>query len=67
MVLVAARSSRSGGRGTGSSRGAEDILIEPYLPAEVVARVRAVARTRDLQEALVDQSRRFETMLSRIR
>jgi diguanylate cyclase (GGDEF)-like protein len=44
-------------------RGALDLLIEPVIPAELIARVRAAARTRTLQEELVGQSRRFETML----
>jgi diguanylate cyclase (GGDEF)-like protein len=44
-------------------RGALDLLIEPVIPAELVARVRAAARTKTLQEELVGQSRRLETML----
>ena len=44
-------------------RGALDLLIEPVIPAELVARVRAAARTKTLQEELVGQYRRLETML----
>jgi two-component system cell cycle response regulator len=44
-------------------RGALDLLMEPIIPAELVARVRAAARTKTLQEELVGQSRRLETML----
>jgi two-component system cell cycle response regulator len=44
-------------------RGALDLLIEPVIPAELVARVRAAARTKILQDELVGQSRRLETML----
>jgi two-component system, cell cycle response regulator len=44
-------------------RGANDLLIEPVIPAELLARVRAAARTKTLQEELVGQGRRLETML----
>jgi two-component system cell cycle response regulator len=44
-------------------RGAVDLVIEPVIPAELVARVRAAARTKTLQEELVGQYRRLETML----
>ena len=44
-------------------RGALDVLIEPVIPAELVARVRSAARTKTLQEELVGQYRRLETML----
>jgi two-component system cell cycle response regulator len=44
-------------------RGAVDVLIEPVIPAELVARVRAAARTKTLQEELVGQYRRLETLL----
>jgi diguanylate cyclase (GGDEF)-like protein len=44
-------------------RGALDVLIEPVIPAELVTRVRAAARTKTLQEELVGQYRRLETML----
>lgn len=43
--------------------GAYDFLIEPLRPAEVVARVQAAARTRSLQEALLLQGRRLETLI----
>jgi two-component system, cell cycle response regulator len=44
-------------------RGAHDVLIEPISPGEVIARVSAVARMKSLQEELVAQTRRLETML----
>jgi diguanylate cyclase (GGDEF)-like protein len=44
-------------------RGAHDLLVEPVTPAEVIARVRAASRTRTLQQELVGQSRRLETLL----
>jgi two-component system, cell cycle response regulator len=44
-------------------RGAHDLLVEPVTAAEVLARVRAVSRTKNLQEELLGQSRRLETML----
>jgi two-component system cell cycle response regulator len=44
-------------------RGALDLLIEPIIPADLVARVRSAARTKTLQEELVGQYRRLETML----
>ena len=44
-------------------RGAHDLLIEPVVPAELVARVRAAGRTKTLQDELVGQYRRLETML----
>jgi two-component system cell cycle response regulator len=44
-------------------RGAQDLLFEPVAPVELLARVRSAARTKILQEELVGQSRRLETML----
>jgi two-component system cell cycle response regulator len=44
-------------------RGAEDLLVEPVTAAEVIARVRSAARTKTLQQELVGQSRRLETLL----
>jgi two-component system, cell cycle response regulator len=44
-------------------RGAHDLLFGEITPAKVVARVSAVSRTRTLQEELVGQTRRLETML----
>jgi two-component system cell cycle response regulator len=44
-------------------RGVQDVLIEPISAADVIARVRSAARTKTLQEELVGQSRRLETML----
>ena len=44
-------------------RGAHDLLIAPVIPAELLARVRAAARAKTLQEELLGQYRRLETML----
>jgi diguanylate cyclase (GGDEF)-like protein len=44
-------------------RGAEDLLVEPVTAAEVLARVRAAHRTKTLQDELVGQTRRLETLL----
>jgi two-component system, cell cycle response regulator len=44
-------------------RGAQDLLLEPVIPVELLARVRSAARTKILQEELVGQSSRLETML----
>ena len=44
-------------------RGAQDLLLEPVTAVELLARVRSAARTKILQEELVGQSRRLETML----
>ncbi len=43
--------------------GAYDFLLEPLRPGEVVARVQAAARTKSLQEELLDQGRRLEAMI----
>jgi two-component system, cell cycle response regulator len=63
VVLVAGRELSVPDAEDKLRRGAHDILIAPATPAEVVARVRAAARTKTLQEELVGQSRRLETML----
>ena len=44
-------------------RGADDLRVEPVVPTELVARVRSAARTKRLQEELVGQSRRLETLI----
>jgi two-component system, cell cycle response regulator len=44
-------------------RGAQDFLLEPVRPAELLARVQAAARTKILQEELVEQTRRLEGQL----
>jgi DNA-binding response OmpR family regulator len=66
VVLLAPRDLAPCDARDGLEHGADDILLEPYVPAEVSARVRAAGRTKDLQETLVGQSRRFEALLSRI-
>ena len=43
--------------------GAYDFLMEPLRDGEVVARVQAAARTKSLQEELLDQGRRLEAMI----
>jgi two-component system, cell cycle response regulator len=44
-------------------RGVDDFLVEPAPDAELVARVRAAARTKGLQHELVSQSRRMEALI----
>ncbi len=44
-------------------RGAQDILVEPVNDAELVMRVQAAGRTKGLQEEMVAQAERLETML----
>jgi two-component system cell cycle response regulator len=44
-------------------RGVEDFLVEPIADGELVARVHAAGRTTVLQQELVDQARRLETLI----
>jgi two-component system cell cycle response regulator len=44
-------------------RGAQDFLLEPVRPAELVARTQAAGRMKILQEELVEQTRRLENQL----
>jgi diguanylate cyclase (GGDEF)-like protein len=44
-------------------RGAYDFLVEPVSDGELLARVAAAKRTKDLQDELVGQSRRLETLV----
>jgi two-component system, cell cycle response regulator len=44
-------------------RGVQDFLVEPVGDAELVARVEAAGRTKDLQEELVVQSQRLEALI----
>jgi two-component system cell cycle response regulator len=43
--------------------GAQDILVEPVLDAELLMRVHAAGRTKGLQEEIVAQAERLEAML----
>ena len=43
--------------------GAADLIIEPLRPADVIARVRAAARTKELQDEFVAQTQRLEALL----
>jgi two-component system cell cycle response regulator len=63
VVVVAAEDLPVASAEDSLRRGALDLLIEPVIPAELVARVRAAARTKNLQEEIVGQTRRLETML----
>ena len=63
VVVVAGESLSVPDANARLTHGAHDVLIAPITPAEVVARVRAASRTKVLQEELVGQSRRLETML----
>jgi len=44
-------------------RGAQDVLVEPVRDAELVTRVLAAARTKVLQEELVAQASRLESLI----
>jgi two-component system, cell cycle response regulator len=44
-------------------RGVQDILIEPVGDAELLTRVHAAGRTKGLQEEILAQARRLETLL----
>jgi diguanylate cyclase (GGDEF)-like protein len=44
-------------------RGAHDFLVEPVRDWELLPRVMAAARTKNLQEELLEQTRRFEHQL----
>jgi len=43
--------------------GAADLIVEPLKPADVIARVRAAARTKELQDEFVAQTQRLESLL----
>ena len=43
--------------------GAADLIVEPLKPADVIARVRAAARTKELQDEFVAQTQRLEALL----
>jgi two-component system cell cycle response regulator len=43
--------------------GAQDILVEPVLDAELLMRVHAAGRTKGLQDEIVAQSKRLESVL----
>jgi two-component system cell cycle response regulator len=47
----------------GVRRGVQDFLVEPIADGEVVTRVEAAGRTKDLQEELVAQGLRLEALL----
>jgi diguanylate cyclase (GGDEF)-like protein len=47
----------------GLRRGVQDFLVEPVSPGELIARVAAAERTKVLQEELVEQTRRLETLI----
>jgi diguanylate cyclase (GGDEF)-like protein len=44
-------------------RGAYDVLVEPVSDGELLTRVAAAKRTKDLQDELVGQTRRLETLV----
>src|SRR4051794_11836108 len=47
----------------GVRRGIQDSLVEPLADGEVLTRVEAAARTKELQQELVAQGARLESML----
>jgi two-component system cell cycle response regulator len=44
-------------------RGVQDFIVEPVSEGELIARVAAAGRTKVLQEELVEQTRRLETLI----
>ena len=50
-------------RSTGMRRGVQDYLVEPVADGEVLTRVEAAARTKELQQELVAQGARLEALL----
>jgi two-component system cell cycle response regulator len=44
-------------------RGVQDFLVEPVSDGELVSRVAAAGRTKVLQQELIEQTRRLETMI----
>jgi diguanylate cyclase (GGDEF)-like protein len=44
-------------------RGVQDFLVEPVTDGELIARVAAAGRTKVLQQELVEQARRLETLI----
>jgi two-component system cell cycle response regulator len=44
-------------------RGVQDFLVEPVSDGELVTRVAAAGRTKVLQQELIEQTRRLETMI----
>src|ERR1700759_598987 len=44
-------------------RGVQDFIVEPVSAGELVTRVAAAGRTKVLQEELVEQTRRLETLI----
>jgi two-component system, cell cycle response regulator len=47
----------------GLRRGVQDFIVEPVSHGELVARIASAGRTKVLQEELVEQSRRLETLI----
>ena len=47
----------------GLRRGVQDFIVEPVSEGELVARVASAGRTKVLQEELVEQTRRLETLI----
>jgi two-component system cell cycle response regulator len=48
---------------TALGRGVQDFVVEPVSEGEIVTRVAAAARTKVLQEELVEQTRRLESII----
>ena len=63
VVLLERRDLDLDGAVAALRRGVQDFLVEPFTDGELVARVEAAGRTKGLQEELVVQARRLETLL----
>jgi diguanylate cyclase (GGDEF)-like protein len=63
VVLVQPRDVRLAEAVAALHGGAADLIVEPLRSADVIARVRAAARTKELQDEFVAQTQRLESLL----
>jgi two-component system cell cycle response regulator len=63
VVLVEPEGLELGEAQSALRAGVQDFLVEPVSDAELVARVESAGRTKGLQEELVQQANRLETLL----
>ncbi len=63
VIVLVEQNFAPGAAADGVRRGAQDFLVEPVRDWELLPRVTAAGRTKNLQEELVEQTRRFEHQL----
>jgi two-component system cell cycle response regulator len=63
VLLIVPAGLEAGEAVRGMREGVQDFLVEPVGDGEVLVRVEAAARTKDLQQELVAQGMRLESML----